>query len=215
MIQRNLVGELPKTMHTPMGQIMFQFRSFVMNAWGKQLLSNLNQRDLQTGMSWMYATSLGVVAYVGQQHLNTLGAEDREEVLEERLSLKNVATGGFQRAGFASLMPMMADTANTWANPWVDEPLFAYGRTSGQLTDIITGNPSVDAVSSLRGGALGGIKAGAREDYEMSSEQVDDLYSLIPLNNTYGLRNFSNAIDNEFEFQPRNENRTFEDLFSD
>src|SRR5690606_33011088 len=86
MVQRSLVGEMPAWMHRPMGQLLGQFRSFVMVAYGKQFLQGVNMADFQTWLTFSWSMSFAGISYYAQTALNNLGREDAERYRAERLS---------------------------------------------------------------------------------------------------------------------------------
>ena len=59
-----------------------------------------------------------------------------------RLNPATIAKAGFQRAAFASLLPI---GANIIGSAYSDNPIFGY-RTSGLDTNIITGNPTYSLI---------------------------------------------------------------------
>ena len=200
MVQRNLVGELPAFMHTVVGQLLGQFRSFMMNAYQKQLLQGVNMKDMQTFTSFTFSMMFAGAAYSAQHSLNSLGRSDAEEYREERLNMTNLMLSSFQRAGFASLIPGAVDTIAPMT-PMLDEGIFRYGRSSGLATDFLTGNPTVDFWDSLHGGAQGALAAPFRDDYQFSQSDFQNLWRAAALNNVTGIRNLGDQINEELPRQ--------------
>jgi len=198
-VQRNLPGELPGALYSStVMQILFQFRSFVLGAWSKQLLHNVNMRDARMFGVFTGGMLFGTLGYMAQQYLNSFGREDREEFLETRFDPVEVAKSGFQRAGWASLLPGILDTAVP-LTPFLDEPMFSYGRSTGLATDWLNGIPTVDLINKSMD-AISSIKA-VRSDYQYSDDDFDSLWKVMMLNNVTGIRNVGELIKHKLPSQ--------------
>lgn len=188
-IQENSPGSMPAFMTKEMGKVLFQFRSFMLGAYTKQLLAGVKQNDWEVYSSFMASMFFGGLFYVGQTHVNSIGRPDRDEWLDKRLSVEGIAKASFQRAGFSSVLPMIVDIGLA---PFVDEPVFAY-RTTDLSTGIL-GNPTVDLLNSGARALRGTISAASRDDYEFSQQNYRDVSSLVFLQNAFGIRNVVAAI---------------------
>jgi|GEM_PF-1997346 len=211
MVQRNLTGELPAFMHTTLGSMLGQFRSFMMSAYQKQLLQGTNMKDFQTFMTFSLSMLFAGASYTAQQSLNSLGQDDPEGFRERRLSVANIGLSAFQRAGFASLIPGMVDTVAP-LTPMLDEGIFQYGRSSGLATDFVTGNPTVDLIDSAYSGAKSAIAAPMRSDREFSQEDFRNLWGIMALNNTTGIRNVGNMLERDLPQRYDRDPQSIEDL---
>ena len=78
-------------------------------------------------------------------------------------------------------------------SPFLDEGIFAYGRSSGLATDFFSGIPAVDLVNKM-GGALQSTAAPFRSDYDFSQSDFKDVQGLMFLQNAFGVRNVGNMI---------------------
>ena len=211
MVQRNLPGELPAFMHTTVGQLLGQFRSFMMNAYQKQLLQGVNMKDFQTFTSFAFSMMFAGAAYTAQQSLNSIGRSDAQEFREERLSPAEIGLSSFQRAGFASLIPGAVDTIAP-LTPMLDEGIFRYGRSSGLATDFITGNPTIDFLDSLHGSIRGLASAPMRDDYDFSQNDFRNLWTALALNNVTGIRNVGNVLMEDLPRESVRNPQSIEDL---
>ena len=200
MVQRNIVGDLPPEMHTMVGNMAGQFRSFMLNAYQKQLMQGMNMKDFQTFMTFSFSMMFAGASYTAQQGLNSIGREDAQEFREERLSVGNLGLAAFQRAGFASLIPGAIDTILPMT-PMIDEGIFSYGRSSGLATGFFAGIPTVDLANSLHSGAQGSIAAPFRDDKDFTQQDFRNVWSTLALNNVTGIRNVGNAISDELPRQ--------------
>lgn len=185
IIQENDVGATHEWMHSTLGKTLFQFRSFMLTAWGKQTLHNLHARDFQSGAAFMWSMVFGGLAYATQQTLNSVGREDQKEFLEERLSMRHFAPAVFQRSGMSSLIPAAIDTG--WTHAVSDYPIFAYGRSTGLASDAFLGIPSVNTASKLSS-AVGTLK-NLSDDRVFSQQQHRAITGMLPGNNVTAVRN--------------------------
>lgn len=139
-IQKNEIGTLSRYLSHPVAKIMLQFRSFVFGAYNKQTMYGLNHFDGRTAMTWILQTMAGAATWYLYQKGLSLGEKNPDQYMEKRFGkegtwdfYKNLGTAGFNRAGYASLLPMVYDTA-------------AY----------MTGLPRIDARASQQASAIWG-----------------------------------------------------------
>lgn len=211
MVQRNFIGEMPGWMNTPLGQIMGQFRSFVFTAYEKQLLQGLNAADRQTALSFMWSMTFGGAAYMAQTYLNSMGRDDQDDYLEERLSPANLGLSAFQRAGFASILPGIVDTGNKYLNPMLDEGIFSYGRSTGLATNFITGNPTYNLATSLSSLVTSTIRT-PRDDWDFSGTDVRNAFGVAAFGNMWGMRNLEAMIAEDKPWRNTNDPRGLDDF---
>lgn len=193
IIQENDIGSTHEWMHSSLGKMLFQFRSFMLVAWGKQTLHNIHMADMQSFAMFSYSMMFGGLAYSAQTAINSVGRADQSEFLEERLNPTALALAAFQRAGASSLVPAAVDTA--WTTFGGQSPLFAYGRSTGLAADMLMGNPTVDLAQKITGTM--GITKNLRGDHELSQKNVRDVWGLLWFNNAMGVRNISNLLLND------------------
>lgn len=192
IIQENDIGNTHEWMSSTLGKVALQFRSFMLVAYNKQLLAGLHQRDWQTFASWSLSMLFGGLAYSGQTYINSFGRSDQSEYLQERLDPAEIGKAAFQRAAFASLIPAAVDSV--WTRTIGDDPIFAYGRSTGLASDAIMGNPTVDLFNKIGNVTSGAIKAPLRDDYQWSQRDMRNMTSLMVLSNMLGIRNVMQAI---------------------
>lgn len=193
MIQQNEVGATSMWMHSTTGKILSQFRSFMMTAYGKQLLYGLRQADMETWASYTTSMFFGGAAYGLQTTVNSIGREDQDDFLEERLAPDAWALAAFQRAGFASLLPATMDTI--WTHASGQDPIFAYGRTTGLASDAILGNPTVDLVNKISRSVSVPGQLASGEDF--SQKNFRDMWGLVWYSNAFIARNIGSLIEGD------------------
>lgn len=184
-VQENDIGSSTWWMHSTLGRMLTQFRSFIFNAWVKQTLHGLRFRDKQAFAALMFTSTFGGLSYMARSYLNT--ATD-PEARERRLNLKAIATATMASTGYASILPSVVDTGLVNAG---EDALFAQVRTTGLSTDAITGAPIIQTANNLQS-TLGSPIRTMRDDYEYSQQDFRKLTRLLPFNNVLGIRN---AID--------------------
>jgi hypothetical protein len=199
-IQQNDVGNLNIHMTSTLGKILTQFRTFMLVSYSKQFLHNIHRRDFAAFQGMMYSVLFGGLAYTLQTHVNSIGRNDKESFLEERLSITEIGKAAFQRAGWASLFPALVDTG---ASLMGEDPLFAYGRTTGLASNIIRGIPLVDLVDNASKAFIGGSRYVFNDEYQWSRGQQRALNSLVPFQNAMGIKN---VLNKTLEGLPTNAN---------
>ena len=94
-IQENDIGEqmfLGGFTDSTLGKIMFQFRGFMMTAYGKHLLHGLKMNDVQAYKGFVMSTMFAGMAYVAQIQAQALlmTGRERKKFLEKRLKIRDV-----------------------------------------------------------------------------------------------------------------------------
>lgn len=191
VIQQNDIGSMPRFLTNEYAKTLFQFRTFMFQAWEAQFLNRLASPDLTAFVGLMPQLFLASLAYMGQTYVNALGRDDQDEYLDERLSLPRIAAASFQRTGASSMIPGGVDTVLSFMGYG---PAFAYGRTTELESNLIAGSPAVDFLSNLRRGLFPLIRAPLDDDYDVSQVQIRSLLRTLPFQNTLGVRNVLNAI---------------------
>jgi len=194
VIQENDIGNMPRgVMTSELGKTIAQFRTFMLSAYAKQLLNGVAHRDWATASSFLMSMVFGGLFYTAQTGVNSIGREDREEYLEDRLSTASIAKAAFQRAGWSSLIPMAAD--NT-VGMLMDEPIFAY-RTTELGSHAFFGNPSADLLNTSMRAAQGAARAAIDDNYTYSKRDFDAAWRTMFLNNAFVVRNIGQMIGSQ------------------
>ena len=192
IIQENDIGSAHEFLSQPTGRILFQFRSFMVNAHEKLALSNLAARDFEAFASFSWVMMTASLQHVVRTNVNAQGLDKRakRKFLKERLSPDEIAKAAFQNSGFTALLPMAFDTA---AGVFGYDPVFAYGRSSGLGSNFISGNPTVDLVDRV--GKLGTpVRAALDPNYDFSQRNARDMIGLLWFQNAAVIRNAINAM---------------------
>ena len=197
-VQYNNIGDGSRFFtDTAVGKTMGQFRQFVMVAWNKQFLHNVAMADFQTFSMFMYTTMIGGMAYYAQTNFNALGMNksEKRKYLNKRLGkndeefLIKMGLASFQRAGWSSLMPPIADLFTSQL-----APQYRFNtRSSGTDMNLLTGNPSYDLLTKVFSTA-GSVLKSTRGDYRFTKSDLNRLMRLFPYQNMYGVNQLLNFI---------------------
>ena len=193
--QENDFGNNTLWMTTEVGRSIMQFRTFANVAYQKATLRGA-QRFLN-GEGWEQAGTMlvnsigGLLGYVALTYVNSLGREDREEFLRERLSSNALATAMFARSQWSSLFPLAADTVGF--HVWGQQP-FAPARNSGLQGHILFGNPTLSLVAGASNAVRGAVAPSLSPEYSFSREDLQAIRSVTPFQNAVGLSYFWNTL---------------------
>lgn len=188
LVQENDLGQTNMFFSSELGKMLFQFRAFMLASWSKQFLYGINMRDWESFVGFTASSALGAAVYVGQTHLQSLGRSDRQKFLDDRLSPSKIGSASFQRAGWASFMPMGVDFG---AELLGFDPLFDT-RVSG-LSSKWLGNPTVDLVDKFHKG-MGGVAATATRSSSFTQPDARRLLAVTPFQNFLPWMNVYNAF---------------------
>lgn len=196
IIQENDLGSATPFISSTTGKLLIQFRSFIINAYSKQLLHNVEMRDFDAFAAFAASMAWAATAYTMRQQVYAIGLKDRKKRLAKRLAVDEIAKAAFQNAGFASLIPAAVDSIwQTFGN----EPVFSYGRSTGLGTSLFDpkGNPSGQTITSFADipAMLGG---------GVTRGEARRMSRLLPFNNAVGVKNI---IDILTEDMPKSRRR--------
>lgn len=190
IIQENDIGSEFKMMHSATGKIFTQFRTFMISAYEKQFLHNLNQADWITARMWLSSMTFGGLAYMLQTGINY---QNDPAELKKRMSPERIGAAAFQRAGFASIFPGLVDTASMAST---EDPLFAYGRSTGLQTGFFAGNPTVDTVTKMM--ELSQFAGKPLVGKNITKYDVKNALQLLPFSNATIVRNLVEELSKDF-----------------
>jgi len=172
IIEGNLADQ-PLFVSTPLGRVSTQFMTFAINAYTKLLLRGVAIRDAETALGFFSSMGFASMAYIAQQHINTIGQPEKRE---ERLSTDNIVRRSFARAGHASLLPQAVDFL---ANVAGEDPVFA-ARASGLPSGQVKSIPTIQTLDNLKQAIDAGVAA-ARTDRRVTRSNAGAIQSLVPV----------------------------------
>jgi len=176
---------------SPLGKMLFQFRTFTLGAWSKQTLSSWHMADAEAVTGLLFSSVLGALAYATQTALNGLGlpGKDWEKLAKDKLSEKQILAAGFQRAGASSIIPSIIDTALGLGG---QTPVFNT-RSTQQPSGGLLQNPTFGLYDSLYGTVRKANKAAFGDDEWTSADYRTASRALNPLHNYPLMIQFINA----------------------
>lgn len=189
-IQQNDVGNLNIYMTSTMGQVVSQFRTFMLVSWSKQFLHNVKAKDVRTLYTFLFSTTFASIPYIAQTQVNAQFRDDKEKYLNEMLDPVTIAKASFQRSSWSSLFPALVDTGAMF---YADDPVFAY-RSSGLDTNLITGIPTFQLIFKGLASAQAMSRSTLNPDLQFSQGQQRALNTLIPWQNAIGIKNALNKL---------------------
>jgi hypothetical protein len=188
IIQDNDLGQTNLLLGNTVGKVFFQFRNFMIGAWTKNTLHNIHMRDFES-MSMIIGTmTFGALAYTAQTHLQSIGRPDRERFLKQRLDEKKMAFAAFQRSGFSSLFPMVADNMMFLAG---QDPLFDT-RVTGQPSQGFTSFAGASLIDNTFNAARGATGTLSGDPYSQRDWRA--LVGTLPFSNAFPMLWFANSV---------------------
>lgn len=180
IIQSNDIGNMHRVMGNAFAKTLMQFRTFMLGSYVKGTLKSVHFRDGQAAASILMGSMLAGLTYVVQTKLKALGRDDRREYEDKLLTWQNIGAAAFSRIGESSVIPMLMDSA---APALGRDPLFSHTRTSGQTSDIVFGNPTVNLLFNDSVSAMSGAISPITKGRSISQQEANSLKSLLPFQN--------------------------------
>lgn len=196
LVQENSYGSSIPLMHGTIGKILFQFRSFAMNAVTKQTLQALSQRDAAVAMRVIYGLVFGSLSYMGQ----TIATKSGTDGYEEAMKPEKIALAAVSRMGLSSMIPAAFDAGVGLVSRGTVNGLWSHARSSGLGTGLLDSNPTVKGLISAQTVLAGTPQAVFNDDYQFSK---DDLAAWADLTPGAGLAPFKLAINTMMDDLPR------------
>ena len=196
VVQENDLAAMIPIMGSSLGQTVFQFQNFTMQAWNKSLMYGIHHADMSTFMTVMYGGFFGSLAYMGRSQLSALGMsdDDRRKFMEERMTFGQVMANGFGRISQASLLPTAYDTT---IGTMLGQPLFSGMRTTSDLSSIAS-NPTLSAINSLIS-MQKIVRNSASDEYQTTSRDIRTWgRTVVPLSSVPPFSTILNGIAGTF-----------------
>ena len=193
IIQENDLASMVPFMGKQVGKMLFQFMGFPLQAWNKSMLFAVNHRDMQTLFTVMWGIGFNMLMYTArtQAQMAGMSPEEKQDFAEKRLSASQIMLNAVGRIPQLSILPNMFDTVSP-------VPLFSGMRTTTDMTDFISGNPTISSISGALSLTKKFVRNAASEDYQTTEKDMRAAFRLIPLNNMIGVSNFLNSVASEF-----------------
>jgi len=183
MVQENDISGTFGWQNRAIGKMLWQFRSFVLQAHTRQGLYMVNMKDRHAVSAMMMQSFFGSLSWTAQKGIKisalmAIGDMAAAKKEQKRLEGWNLPKAAIQRAAWAGMIPMIVDSGLYAAG--AETPLFAY-RTSGLEANLWTGNPTVDLATNMLGAVSGATRAVAGGGYNQNDARA--LIRSLPFQN--------------------------------
>jgi hypothetical protein len=201
-IQDHDVGESIPFMHTTVGKIFTELKTFVLAGHAKQFLKSLHYRDATTFVQWAYSFVGAALEYSMQQSINY--AHDPEK-LQDKLSPAAIAWGAIPRMPVLGLMPNLMETVY---NPISGgQTLFTNGTANTDNRNLFITPSMTAAMRLMTAGQVAGTVMNPFSTNTITQKDMRDALYAIPGGNMFGMRNVNDMISSNFpKFKPRPQN---------
>lgn len=180
VIQRNDATAMSRWMEDPVAKIMFQFRSFVLGAYTKQLQFGLNHFDIRQLMTWTMQVAMGgATAYLMKYPIYAAMTDNKQKKAywDANLSPERLAVTALGRTGFVSFMPDVVDSMAVGADL---DPIFAH-RASGLGTSGLNLSMAIDTPAGIANSFLEAAEWAATG--KISQKEFKEITRALPWNN--------------------------------
>jgi hypothetical protein len=169
------------------GKLLLQFRNFMLNAYGKQLIHGIHMKDFTAFSSAMSSAFIASLVYVAQTYVQSIGKgkQQKEDFLDKQLQPLAIGRAAFQRSTYSTIFPTLVDTGAYLTG---FDPLFSY-RTTGLDANIITGNPTYTLFSNTGTAVRNTGKAIFDDQYDFSKSDANKWLRILPYQNMLGIKN--------------------------
>ena len=171
IIQGTYIGERGKWAHDGTMKLMTQFRTFSITSMEKQWGRQRNSRGaVNAGMIVLGAMTLAAPIYMARTYASSIGREDQEAYLEERLQFQMIARATMNYVAGLGMAPDFVDLLSaTLPGDWGIKPT---GGRAGMESEFV-GNyvaPSLSLVNDVW-------------DYAQSPLELDEAAKVLPMRN--------------------------------
>jgi hypothetical protein len=187
-VQDHDLGETMPFMHSTLGKVFGELKSFFLVAHAKNMLKNLHYHDATAFQVWGIGLLGEAMGYMTQTAANYAAQPDE---LQKRLTVERIASASFFRMAAAGMLPNLVDVG--------------YGLATGQSlvqqgTTANTDNRTLVPPSLLMAGriarapvALTGLMFGT---HEVTQQEARDLAGIIPGSRLMGAAQSVNYLVN-------------------
>ncbi|MDN7877763.1 hypothetical protein [Burkholderia aenigmatica] len=192
-IQDHDIGESIPFMHTTVGKIFTELKTFVIAGHAKKFLKSLYYRDQTTFVQWAYSFVGASLEYSFQNAINF--AHDPEK-LKDKLSPDAIAMGAISRMAVLGLLPSLMETAYSPISG--GRTLFTNGTANTDNRNLFI-TPSMNwAMRVMSAGQVAGASLNPLSTNTVTQKDMRDALYALPGGNLYGMRNLNDIISSNF-----------------
>ena len=180
-------------MHGPVGKLLVQFRTFMVNSYTRHFLNSVHHYDdWRTYMMVTLSTAAAGMGWAARTWINTIGNDEQRQ---KQLTKENLIKNSVAQSSYSTYAPMVIDSV--WGDVLQNDPVFKNNRSTG-LSNGIMGIPTLDLVNKVYSGTSM-IGAAVQDDKHITEKQMRDFWRIFWFNNMTGVRNIA---DQAFEPLP-------------
>jgi len=180
-------------MHSTVGRLVTQFRSFMVNSYTRHFLNSFHHYDdWRTYMMVTLSASAAGMGWAARTYINTIGNEEQRK---KQLTTANFYKNSIAQSSWSTAIPSITDFV--WADTLGNDPIFSNNRSTG-LSNGIMGIPTLDLANRVYGSSRM-IGAAIKDDEQITEKQMQDFWKIWAFNNMTGARNLADyAIRENF-----------------
>ena len=189
-IQDHDIGETMPFMHSTLGKVFSELKTFFLVAHAKNFLKNAHYRDATAFQVWAIGFIGESLAYMTQNAANNL--HDPEKMLAN-MDPEKVARAAFFRSPALGALPMFVDTG--YGVLTGGDSLVAPGMTTNTDSRSFLNPPSLIVAKRLLNAPMTMMGLAAGTDVT-TRQEGRDLAGILPGSNLYGVKNLANYLVN-------------------
>ncbi len=186
IIQRNFIGDEGIWMNKALGKTFAQLKSFSLVSGEKQFGRGIRHDKIGLAKKTAFGFALGSMVYAAKAYVNSIGREDQDEYLEEKLSPKGLAFGAMGVMSTTAVFSLGGDFLGglgVLPSELIQSRYEAGFQSKGLIDQIPLVGVGADAVNLANS-----IKKYAEGDTE-GVDVARRALRLVPLTNVIGVQN--------------------------
>lgn len=186
IIQRNFIGDEGIWMNKALGKTFAQLKSFSLVSGEKQFGRGIRHDKIGLAKKTAFGFALGSMVYAAKAYVNSIGREDQDEYLEEKLSPKGLAFGAMGMMSTTAVFSLGGDFLGglgVLPSELIQSRYEAGFQSKGLIDQIPLVGVGADAVNLANS-----IKKYAEGDTE-GVDIAKRALRLVPLTNVIGVQN--------------------------
>ncbi len=178
-------------MHSTVGRLVTQFRTFMVNSYTRHFLNSIHHYDdWRTYAMVTLSASAAGMGWAARTYINTIGNEEQRK---KQLTTENFYKNAVAQSSWSNIIPSITDFV--WADTMGNDPVFANNRSTG-LANGVMGIPTLDLANRVYGSTRM-IGAALKDDEQITEKQMRDFWKIWAFNNMTGARNIADKVIEE------------------
>lgn len=188
-IQDQDIGETMPFMHTSLGKVFAELKTFFLVAHAKNMLKNLSYADATAFHVWSIAFIGEALLYSMQTSINYAG---NQEKLDKMLDPGTIALAAMARSPVSGMLPFFANTAyqiGTGGDSLIGPDMTSSGNGRSFVPASVG---TVQRLWAAPSSAMGLVL----DNGNVTKSEGLDLWRTLPMSNMLGMRNLGNYLTN-------------------